>query len=280
VNLRVYIRTVCNRLCKHFKNFIDKMGEGSQNDVVSNALSLFEIRQRNNEREVPTVFAFLKDIDTLVANVKESAQTDSLKARQFINEACHLQDQCLSMMSQVNRDLVKHCDRMAAERGDVDGAVSNRRKVSFGPEQGQNNNGSDAAKDGARKSSLRNGHRSDKAERDEEEEAREMEDDAEEDEQEKVDEAEDVDMRSLSVAVVDVEQDDGEEVQLNKRRMTALTNKLVKLSKGYTVQEMEDKMYGVLRIIYAYSNQLPRDAMLDELEQHIETYFQAKSDWS
>lgn len=48
VNLRVYIRTVCNRLCKHFKNFIDQMKEGD--GVVVNSLSLFEIRQRNNER--------------------------------------------------------------------------------------------------------------------------------------------------------------------------------------------------------------------------------------
>ena len=50
VNLRVYIRTVCNRLCKHFKNFVDKMAEVG---VVQNRLSLFEIRQRNNEHEVP-----------------------------------------------------------------------------------------------------------------------------------------------------------------------------------------------------------------------------------
>merc|ERR1712228_396216 len=109
VNLRVYIRSVCNRLCKHFKNFIDEM---SEDGVCKNNLSLFEIRQRNNERPIPTAIAFLEDIDCLVQNVRNSAQSNSLKARQFVNESCNLQDQALSMMAQVNRDLVKMCDKL------------------------------------------------------------------------------------------------------------------------------------------------------------------------
>ena len=32
VNLRVCIRTVCNRLCKHFKNFIDQ--DSAQADIL------------------------------------------------------------------------------------------------------------------------------------------------------------------------------------------------------------------------------------------------------
>jgi len=268
VNLRVYIRAVCNRLCKHFKNFIDQMKEG---DVVVNALSLFEIRQRNNERTVPTVLAFLRDIDQLVQNVKDSAQTDSLKARQFVNEACHLQDQALSMMSQVNRDLVKQCDRMAAEQNAKGGTSSKkRRRVSFrDDDQEEMDDGSPGSTESPqsnhneRKSSLRNGARpSDKAEKDDEsgsvepmvlEEVMDR-DDGEEEE----------------------EQSDGLSVTIDENKWNAMLTKLVKVTKDYNVQEMEEKMYTLLRIVYQHSNQWDKEDLMEELDEHVSNYFKEK----
>ena len=53
------------------------------------------------QREYPTIEAFLNDID--------SANGKSLKARQFINEACHLQDTVLAMVCQIDRELAARC---------------------------------------------------------------------------------------------------------------------------------------------------------------------------
>merc|ERR1711933_315898 len=87
----------------------------------------------NNERDIPTAIAFLEDIDCLVQNVRNSAQSNSLKARQFVNESCNLQDQALSMMAQVNRDLVKMCDKLKKQS-------ENKKKVRFETNNNVNNN--------------------------------------------------------------------------------------------------------------------------------------------
>ena len=267
VNLRVYIRAVCNRLCKHFKNFIDKTTEDG---VVQNKLSLFEIRQRNNERKVPTVIAFLNDIDELVANVKQSAQTESLKARQFINEACHLQDQALSMMSQVNRELVKQCDKLAKKQQMIDNVNNSNhntsgRRVSFADEvnnnEKENNNDGNNNNHNKRRSSLRNHNQKDKEE-----------DDSVDKENNDNDNDNDMDVEIVNE---DNESDD-REVTVNGNKINNIVNKLVKLTNNYVVEEMEEKMYGLLRIIYQYSNEWERNKMIDELNSHITTYFKPK----
>jgi len=270
VNLRVYIRAVCNRLCKHFKNFIDQMKEG---DVVMNTVSLFEIRQRNNERSVPTVLAFLRDIDQLVQNVKDSAQTDSLKARQFVNEACHLQDQALSMMSQVNRDLVKQCDRLSREQV-ANGSPTKRRRVSFrDDDQEQIDSVTPASTESPpnnhsqRKSSLKNGaRRSDKAEKEDEEEVS-----VEPMELEQAGNAENEGMDQD-----DEEESDGLSVSFDQNKWKAMLTKLVKVTKDYNVQELEEKMYNLLRIVYQHSNRWDKEDLMEELNEHISNYFKAK----
>eukprot|EP01083_Nonionella_stella_P301068 1031087_1 len=243
VNLRVYIRSVCNRLCKHFKNFIDQMAEDG---VVRNNLSLFEIRQRNNERDIPTVIAFLKDIDALVQNVKDSAQTDSLKARQFINEACHLQDQALSMMSQVNRDLVKHCDRMATQHNE---SSARKKKVSF-----------------AAHPVLLLGDKSEKEDEDHEEEDVEI-----------VDHTNNKNNNhNTNHKEMEEEEEEEREIEVNESRVSAMIDDLVQISQHYVVEEMEERMNNLLRIIYRYSNEWNKTKLLDELNDHIQTYFKQK----
>ncbi len=49
VNLRVYIRSVYKRLCRHFNNFIDQTAEDA---VCSTSMGLFEIGLRNDERKI------------------------------------------------------------------------------------------------------------------------------------------------------------------------------------------------------------------------------------
>ena len=106
VSLRTHIHTICNRLCKHFKEFIECTDvEG----VVENDLGLFD---NNNYREYPTIEAFLNDIDCLHNNIKNSANGKSLKARQFINEACHLQETALAMVCQINLELAARCTQI------------------------------------------------------------------------------------------------------------------------------------------------------------------------
>lgn len=113
VCLRTFIRSVCTRLCKHFKNFLKPL---DIENVIQNDLTLIDIRQNNNDRAYPTAESFLADIDLLVSNVKHSATPDLLKAREYINEACHLQDTALAMMCQVNREIARRCSQAAKKR--------------------------------------------------------------------------------------------------------------------------------------------------------------------
>ena len=230
------------------------------------------------------MLAFLRDIDQLVQNVKGSAQTDSLKARQFVNEACHLQDQALSMMSQVNRDLVKQCDRMAAEQGGTgNNGGKKRRRVSFVENDVAENEvepmesvtpSSTVSPPNHKKSSLRNGRRrSDKAEKEDEEEVL-------------------LEAMSIVVEHMEVENpldedgdreededgDDGMSVTVNWDTMKTLVERLVEVTKGYNVQEMEEKMYNLLRIVYQHSNKWDKSELVEELNEHISSYFKAKMD--
>merc|ERR1712228_514812 len=207
-------------------NFIDEM---SEDGVCKNNLSLFEIRQRNNERAIPTAIEFLQDIDALVQNVRSSAQSNSLKARQFVNESCNLQDQALSMMAQVNRDLVKMCDKLKEQS-------KNKKKVRFGVNH--------------------NNNKSDKEENDEDEEVEIMH----------------VDNLTMDV----VEDDEDKEIEIDEKKVDAMINKLVKVTKDYVIEEMEERMYSLLRIIYRHSNEWNRNIMLDEVNRHILHFFKAK----
>ena len=126
VSLRTYIRSICNRLIKHFKDFIDVIDvEG----VVNNNFGLFDIRDNNNNREYPTIEDFLQDIDLLHKNIKSSANMQSLKARQFINESCHLQDTALSMSCQVDRELAARCKHYKNKNSKNNNNNKNKQKT-------------------------------------------------------------------------------------------------------------------------------------------------------
>jgi len=113
--IRSFIRTCCSRLVKHFSGFCEVVNE---NNVASNDLSLLDVRDRNNNREYPSVDLFLSDIDQIVDNVRKSYNPKFLEAREYMNEACHLQDQALALACQADRDLVKrvngHIERVKA----------------------------------------------------------------------------------------------------------------------------------------------------------------------
>merc|ERR1712228_413314 len=227
-------------------NFIDEM---SEDGVCKNNLSLFEIRQRNNERAIPTAIEFLQDIDALVQNVRSSAQSNSLKARQFVNESCNLQDQALSMMAQVNRDLVKMCDKLKEQS-------KNKKKVRFGVNENNDNQSKNTNE--KRRSSLRNvNHNNNKSDNEENEE---------------------VEIMHVDNLTMDVVEDDDEdkEIEIDEKKVDAMINKLVKVTKDYVIEEMEERMYSLLRIIYRHSNEWNRNIMLDEVNQHILHFFKAK----
>mmetsp|Transcript_44654 Transcript_44654/g.73921 ORF Transcript_44654/g.73921 Transcript_44654/m.73921 type:complete len:153 (-) Transcript_44654:38-496(-) len=94
---------------------------------------------------------------------------------------------------------------------------------------------------------------------------------------------EDVDMMEAAPAEVHDSATEVEHVELppktieiDEHRVNAMIEKLVSLTPNVTVQELEEKMYNLLRIIYQYSNRLVRTGMMDELEQHIYTYFKLR----
>ena len=60
--------------------------------------------------------------------------------------------------------------------------------------------------------------------------------------------------------------------------MKTLVERLVEGTKGYNVQEMEEKMYNLLRIVYQHSNKWDKSELVEELNEHISSYFKAKMD--
>ena len=60
--------------------------------------------------------------------------------------------------------------------------------------------------------------------------------------------------------------------------MKTLVERLVEVTKGYNVQEMEEKMYNLLRIVYQHSNKWDKSELVEELNEHISSYFKAKMD--
>merc|ERR1719319_2156721 len=100
--VRCFIRTCCSRLNRHYKDFLEPIEE---EQILQTDIGLMDIRERNNDRECPTVEKFLKDIDRLVKSVQKTHNSQSIEAREYLNEACHLQDQALSLACQADRDL-------------------------------------------------------------------------------------------------------------------------------------------------------------------------------
>merc|ERR1712130_265448 len=109
---------------------------------------------------------------------------------------------------------------------------------------------------------LNGSRRSDKAER---------EDDDEDEEEEGHEEPMHIDDGGDELEIMDQEEeeDDGMDVLIDRTRMRAMVNKLVKVTKGYNVQEMEEKMYHLLRTVYRHSNQWDKSEMMEELKHVI-----------
>jgi len=121
IRVRTFVRTCCSQLVKHFSSFCETIDE---NRVASNDLSLIDIRDRNNNRKYPSLDAFLADIDQIVSNVRGSYNPQIMEAREFMNEACHLQDQALALSCQAERSLVErvtgYIEKIKEAGGDVE----------------------------------------------------------------------------------------------------------------------------------------------------------------
>merc|ERR1712129_64933 len=63
--------------------------------------------------------------------------------------------------------------------------------------------------------------------------------------------------------------DADKQIEIDERKMNVTIEKLIKLTNGCNIEEMEEKMYCLLRIIYRHSNAWNKNAMLAELDQHI-----------
>jgi hypothetical protein len=71
--LRVFLRSICTRLIKQFKEFSEPMTEEEApgyDDLVVHPICLFDIRDKVNDHKYHSIKEFLKDIDLLVANSK------------------------------------------------------------------------------------------------------------------------------------------------------------------------------------------------------------------
>jgi len=109
--LRIFLRSVCSRLNKHFRKFYKPIDVPDA--VVQTTIGLREIREMVNESkdaEPMTIKTFLDSIDTLVREVKESTDLEQDAGKEYVNEVCHLQDTALCMIMNADMSLCEACD--------------------------------------------------------------------------------------------------------------------------------------------------------------------------
>jgi len=113
--LRIYLRTVLTRCKKHFPRFEKAIQPDENNDIVSTDFGLQDFREIVNDAkdaEPMTVKTFLDQMDDLVRQVKDSyadGPDESDIGREYVNEACHLQDTCLTMVANGDANLFQRC---------------------------------------------------------------------------------------------------------------------------------------------------------------------------
>jgi len=114
--LRMFLRSVVERLMRYFKDFTYPIDDPDYRRIIQMPISLVDIRDKINNGVYKTVSQFLTDIDLLVSNAKEYYLPDKFVGRNIINKACHLQDSTFSMMCQFPRGLAVKCNEIQARR--------------------------------------------------------------------------------------------------------------------------------------------------------------------
>ncbi|ETO25299.1 hypothetical protein RFI_11834 [Reticulomyxa filosa] len=265
-NLRCYIRSVCSRLCKQFVHFVEPILKKDQ-------LTLVTIRENHNQRDIPTVNAFLEDIDRLVDEIKQLTNPQFLKDRLLLNEACLLQDTALSMVYQVDRGLADRClmmEQAAKERKlnklnprnycstmysnssilQENKTVSNTSppctdlrpqdtdtQVTFKENTLSENINLEKVPDIATKADL---HCC-----------------------ENFDNVDDVTLEK------DISQHSSNVLELDNERLQNIINKLVQIAYGHHINfnDLQDQMYQLLKTVYKHSYEWNKDELLEDLEK-------------
>merc|ERR1712173_164651 len=86
-------------------------------------------------------------------------------------------------------------------------------------------------------------------------------------------EGSDQDEPPMQMDVEEEEEDDGRTVTMDKDKLEAIIERLVEVTKGYPVQQMEEKMHDLLRVVYQHSDEWDKANALGKLEQFISIYF-------
>merc|ERR1719411_462116 len=70
--------------------------------------------------------------------------------------------------------------------------------------------------------------------------------------------------------------DEDKNVEIDGRKMDVMIQKLIKVTKDYNVEQMEEGMYSLLRIICRHSNEWNKNSMPSEMNEHILHFLKAK----
>lgn len=118
---RMSLRGLLQKLMHSFPDFVYRLNRGDHADypeVVAEAIALDDLMQSLNEDEsFDSVSKFNLKIDLLVNNTKEYSAHHAGKYRSWVNKACHLQDTALSMVAQLDTNLVQQCEIISKRRG-------------------------------------------------------------------------------------------------------------------------------------------------------------------
>ena len=117
---RMSLRGLLQKLMHSFPEFVHRLNRDDYPDyvdVVAEAIALDDLMHSLNEDEsFDSVSKFLLGLDLLVNNTKEYSAHHVQKYRSWVNKACHLQDTALSMVAQLDTNLVQQCEVISKRR--------------------------------------------------------------------------------------------------------------------------------------------------------------------
>ncbi len=112
LSFRKYLRSCIEYLIKKFYIFLNHTHNLNNNINIILPMDLSQIREKNNLKKYLCASDFLKDIDLILNNYINDQDVNSSK----INKAYSLQDEALTLMHQMNKDLAYKCHIISDRR--------------------------------------------------------------------------------------------------------------------------------------------------------------------
>jgi nitrogen regulatory protein PII-like uncharacterized protein len=278
LQLRTHIRSICNRLCQKFFNIGLKLDLNESPLTIENMQKLKAIGTSNDYRKYPTVACFLKEMETYIneQEYEEPSFAEDLQ-ESYMSHVSQLHDDALLMCSNINQQLVRRCQQLSDDHLNnnnnsvVDSHINNINTHSNIGVSGDGNNSSHLL--------LCDNHA-------EENDAEDADVINEENKNPSHSASPLVLRRSLRINKRKHQKNDGKEermeddedevldlaadVVIDVHELQEIINNLVTISSEFTVDEYEEKLHSLLKLLFEYHTNYPQ--MIHELNEYIRRY--------